>query len=242
MHDSEIAEIARLLLAARIAGRQVDPPPVATHEDAYTIQTEIARRDGGFGYWKLAAPGDGLFFSPIRPAMVGQNGIRFPEGTFVRIGIEGEIVVTLGGAFAETALTGGDITRHVEKVHAGIEIVDTRIAGWPHVPRAPVIADSMLSGALAIGDQLERWQEMDLVAPGFSIEVNGQVKAAPQPNNVGNIFAALGKMLAHIRSLDIDLPDRIQVTTGSATGLIFAEPGDHIALKSAGRQVAEVRV
>jgi 2-keto-4-pentenoate hydratase len=241
-----VTSISERLLEARARRVQIAPPEVPTEDLAYAVQEAIAAKTGGFVAWKIGAvpPRNTILPAPILAATVERSGITFASGRFFMIGVEAEIAFVLNREFPAARATPpreDEIWSSIGAVHVAMEIVDTRISNWRSAPTWVVLADSLCSGALVVGEELADWRTRGLQAPGLELFVDG-VRAAPAGANVvDDPFSLIGQLLGHCARRGIDLPSGAVVTTGSSTGMHFVQPGGIAELRLGDRVMVQAR-
>lgn len=241
MTETEISAAVDRLLRARREKVRIAPPAISSPEAAYAIQVEIAQREGGLLAWKVAAfgPGRELIFAPILKDTIVESGVKYPSGAFNMIGIEGEVVFKLAKLVAalDSPAPRGQIFELIDEAYAAIEVVDSRLLDGLESAELARIADNMSSGGLVIGTRLREWRSMDLEAPGFVVEINGQRASSSERYGLGDIESVLDRFFAHCRSMGIDLPAGALISAGSCTGLVFASENDEVALMRNGQRL-----
>lgn len=235
--------LADLLVAARRDGRQVrDLDPVlvpATHAEAYAVNELVAK---GLEWpplgWKIAATTP-VMQQRLRTSVpiYGRTYARFETPSPARFRhaelldpiVECEFFFRLGRALPPRVHRYGaeEVADAVASVHAGIEVAECRfpLDGLPPVPA--VLADGAASGRYVVGAEVANWRARDLANMPVVLEVNGIVRRAGSGAEVmGDPIAPL-VWLANARSVWGDgLEAGELISTGTATGMLLAKPGD----------------
>src|SRR5258708_14084202 len=157
MSDPSVAELGAALYAARRSGVAIEPltdrHAGLTAVDAYRVQRDLVARllaDGdrvvGYKLGLTSAPmqrmfwGDSPDFAPVLASHVHPDGAEVAASDFIHPRVEGEIALLLGEDLAGPGCTALDVARATSGAMPAIEVVDSRIAGWP-VKLAETIAE-----------------------------------------------------------------------------------------------------
>ena len=159
------------------------------------------------------------------------------------MGIEAEIAFQFDRALPPR---GHDYTRaEIEAVVTAlvaIEIVASRFVSYLDTPLLDRTADCMSNGAFVVGTRREDWRSFDLSALEAVVEINGAVAVQtigghptkdpliPAMALVNELRGATGVQAGQF------------MTTGTYTGLHFAQPGDRVAIRFAGFGDATIRL
>lgn len=157
---------ARALYDARATGKPIAPftdaDPALGMADGYAIQRELvdlllADGDSVIGY-KVGLTSlpmqrmlgvDSPDFAPVLASTVYRDGDAVPLDRFIAPRIEAEIVFVLGTALRGPGVTVDQARAAISGVHAGLEIVDSRIEDW-RIKLADTVADLASNGAMAL--------------------------------------------------------------------------------------------
>jgi 2-keto-4-pentenoate hydratase len=243
------APTADFLAALRFEHRTADtlPAELRPHDTttAYVAQDalveRIVARYGGhpMGY-KIACT------NPIAQQLMGVNApvygrllssCVYPSPAqcsakeFTIRGIEPEFAFELGRDVppAEQPYTAETIAPYVAHALPSIEIVDHRFAGWDAFDAYTLIADNAIHGAWIPGAPCPTWQDLELQTQPLRLLVHEKEVAS------GSGAAVLGHPLNALAWLANELPQQgralrqgERVTTGLATDLYVAQPGDRV--------------
>lgn len=229
------ARAALILAEARRSGQPIEglPSEVAptTEEEAWAVQREVMRLLGlSVGGWKCAAP-------PGRP----QSGAAMPAAGFVRsparqalpwgqqLGIEAEIAIRIGADLPGRPgrpYTRADILDAIAGVMAAIELVQSRYTDLRAVSNFEAMADSIAHFGFVYGEDAPGWRSLDLAKRPVRLTFGEEVKVDQIGGNPSSdpllpvvwLANRLPEIGTHLRAGEV-------VTTGSCTGLIFANPG-----------------
>lgn len=262
MIDATKKALANLLIAARRDRRQLrDLPPdllPPSMADGYAVNGLVAAglTDGPHGWpllgWKIAATtavmqqrlrtGEPIYgrtyqtFEAASPARVIHAELLDPL-------VECEFFFRLGAALPPRVGTydAAEVAAAVASVHAGVEIAECRFPLDALPPIPAILADGAASGRYIVGVEIVDWRTRDLAAMSVVLEVNGSVRRTGSGADVmGDPLAPL-VWLANARSAWGDgLAAGALVSTGTATGMLLAKPGDHMVAHFDGRPAVEI--
>lgn len=257
MSPENAQRLADMLVAARREGRQIaalDPELVpATHAEAYAVNALVA---DGLGWpplgWKIAATTpvmqqrlrtDAPIYGRTYSRFEHASPARFRHADLLDPIVECEFFFRLGRALPSRAApyNTDEVADAVATVRAGVEIAECRfpLDALPPVPA--VLADGAASGRYIVGAEITGWRERDLAAMPVVLEINGQMRRTGSGAEVmGNPLAPL-VWLANARSAWGDgLAAGTLVSTGTATGMLVARPGDRAVALFDGRPAVEI--
>jgi 2-keto-4-pentenoate hydratase len=234
MTPQQIEQAAQALAAAR-TGQPIPAIPDAarpqSEADSYAIQDAVMHRLGErAGGWKVGySPEGGIFCAPIHASKVFASPANLPASGFHVIGIECEIGFRVNQAFNQRALPyGRDEIVSASSLHPTIEIVDSRYRDFRSLDRLQVLADNFSNGALVYGAVASNWQGMDLVHPPIEVTADGRSFAECTGLRAGDPITLLVELVNFVANKRGGVPSGAFITTGTHTGLVFAEPGAHI--------------
>ena len=244
-------ERARALYRARTTLEPVEPftdtDPTLGMAEGYEIQRELVSMllaDGdeivGYKAGLTSAPAqeqmgvDSPDHGPVLASAVLSDGDTVPLERFLEPRIEAEIAVRLGSRLQGPGVTLEQARAAIAQLHAGLEIVDSRIADWRIRP-ADTVADLASTAAVAVSDHgvtadaLEpRLVEMQLTRNGEGVGTGTGAAALGDPVAV---VAWLANALAeHGAALE---PGHL-VMTGSLHGAVPMADGDVFAAEFEG--------
>lgn len=216
-------------------GIQVQVPTELDAQDsacAYRAQRAFLQRHRlEIGGWKIGAKSED---GPIQGAPLPRQGIHASAATLARrdfpvFGIELEIMFRFGRDFMPDAapVSEAEVLASIAGIGASIEIVSSRLAGWPDVPKPNQLADLQNHGALIVGAFVDYRDDVDFRSPQARLVFNGQdIFAGAGSNPAGDPRRLLPWLVQHCREQAIALPAGTVVTAGSYTGMVFPEqPG-----------------
>lgn len=249
--------LADILIAARRDGRQVRDLPAelvpATHAEGYRINELVAQ---GLGWpplgWKIAAT------TPVMQKRLrtdqpiyGRTYKRFESACPARFRhkdlhdplVECEFFFRLGRSLPPRAAqyNSDEVADAVASVHAGVEIAECRFPIDALPPMPAILADGAASGRYVVGREIADWRSRDLASMQVEIAVNGTVRRTGTGADVmGHPLAPL-VWLANSRAAWGDgLAAGELVSTGTATGMLLARPGDRMVATFDGTQAVVI--
>ncbi|WP_017586033.1 2-keto-4-pentenoate hydratase [Nocardiopsis ganjiahuensis] len=236
-------ERARALYRARATREPVEPftdadPALGTAE-GYEIQRELVSMllaDGeeivGYKVGLTSVPAreqmgvDSPDHGPVLASAVLSDGATVPLDRFVEPRIEAEIAFRIGSRLQGPGVTLEQARAAIARAHAGLEIVDSRIAGW-RIRSADTIADLASTAAVAVSghgvavDALEpRLVEMVLTRNGEVVGTGTGAEALGDP--VAVVAWLANELGEHGAALE---PGHL-VMTGSLHGAVPMADGD----------------
>lgn len=236
MTSGSAGNIAELLLASRRAGAAIAIPDGAAEPsiaEAYAIQDAVVAKSGGIGGWKVgaASPAAEPQCAPLPAPLIFQGPARLPAEAYGRLGIEAEIAFHITSSLPPRDLpySRSEVIAGVGAVCAAIEIVDSRWQAWPRVGAGWQLADHSANGALIHGSGISAWHELDLSIQPVRLLIDDRPPIeAIGGNTAGDPVRLLVWVANHAARRGHPLKAGDVVTTGSCTGMNFAEPGSRV--------------
>jgi 2-keto-4-pentenoate hydratase len=178
----------------------------------------------------------------ILATTVHEAEARVPHGDYVRVGVECEIAVRLGGDLGPTGapFDRARVAAAVEAVLAAMEIVDDRYRDYRTLDVPTLIADDFFNAGCVLGPPVTRWRDLDLPALTGVTRLNGREAGRGEGGAVmGHPFEALA-WLANLRaSLGLGLHAGEFVLLGSVVETRWVGLGDEVTV--AIERLGEVR-
>jgi len=248
--SADYARIASLFLEARQGSRTFAVPAgmvLHSNDEAYRIQDLVfaqLRPSGRPVAWKAGAPNDQAepTAAPIRalhgsPATLATAGMNL-------IGIEAEIGFRLVHDLPARAepYREEEVAAAVGAALVTIELCDTRLADWKNAPALWKLADFQSNAALIVGSGTRDWRAIDFSEQRVELRIGERSIAAAGSHPLGSPFRLMPWIAAHCARRAGGLSAGDLVTTGSWTGLEFAQPGDEIVARFPGIGEAMLRL
>lgn len=201
-------------------------------DDAYRAQQAFLRRSrAGIGGWKIGSKSDS---GPIQGAPLPLHGIHpsssvLRRSAFAVLGLELEIMFCFDCDFKPRSapVSDAEVMECISSMGASIEIVSSRLAGWPDVPKLNQLADLQNHGALVVGEFVDYRDDFDFRRPAAHLTFNGtDVFKGQGVNPAGDPRRLLSWLVNHCSARGIAIPGGTVITAGSYTGMFFPqEPG-----------------
>lgn len=235
MTPEAIAGAARILTESRRRGQLLDALPAAlrpeTLDDAHAIQeataTQLAEAIAG---WKVSATPDGrVARGALLRSRLYPSGSRIAADAMPLLGVEAEIAFRFDRDLAPRGrpYDYDDVAAAVTAVPA-IEVVDSRFRDYPNAPLLDRIADCMSNGAFIYGQAQASWRDCDLGALDVELIIDERsiVRRSGGHPTKDPLLPAVA-LANDLRSGSGVRAGQI-VTTGTYTGLNFAQPGQTV--------------
>lgn len=237
MNQTNIDTATRLLLEARANNRQLSGlPPGCIPQDAaeaYAIQDAVTSAFGPTGGWKVGAKGPDAQPScaPLPFGLIYPTPCSLPPSTAGTLGIEAEIAVRLKQDLPPrgTPYTRAEAIAAIGSIHPAIEIVTYRFAEHGKQTPLTLLADSLGNSALLYGTGRTERFDIDQTSQPVQLYFGAnKVADAVGGNPAGDIFRLLSWLANHAAERCGGLRAGQIVTTGSCTGLLYAEAGTEV--------------
>lgn len=231
------SNLARLIVDAQRERRPLTeldghlyPPDFSS---AYAVQQEILRRRGvEQGGWKIGSKSHTgpIQGSPLPRDCLFASASEFELSAYSPVGLELEIAFRFNRSFAPSDhdYTHEEVLGAIGEMAATIEIVSSRFAAWPKVEPLAQLADLLNHGALVVGTFVPYAENFPFAHPDLELTLNGDsIVPATVANPAGDPRRLLPWLVNHHTRAGKALPQDFVITTGSFTGMFFAEgPGE----------------
>lgn len=234
-------EVVDLLSLARFGRHRIAGIPEELKPDdlagAYEMQRQLAEQwarvtGGGFAGFKIACTSEipqrqlGIsspFYGRLLAGTVHESPAKLDGAPFFMRVIEPEF----GFRLASDLGPGDDVESAIDVIVPAIEIVDSRYNDWEAVGAHSLIIDNACHGAWVKGKESQSFD--DLASHRVRLVANGsEVSNGTGAAVLGHPFHALRWLAETLPKYGLGLKAGDWVTTGVATGLFYAKPGDHI--------------
>lgn len=207
------------------------PPELepADSDAAYLAQQAFLRRSrASIGGWKVGAKSE---TGTIQGAPLPLSGIHpassvLRRSGFALLGLELEIMFCFDCDFKPRAAPVSDeeVLECISAVGVAVEIVSSRLAGWPDVPKLNQLADLQNHGALVIGELSDYRADFNFRRPDAHLTFNGaDVFKGQGVNPAGDPRRLLSWLVNHCSARGIAIPGGTVITAGSYTGMYFPQ-------------------
>lgn len=238
-------ELTALLVRARQEASQIRDLPASLlpsdAAEAYAIQAEVARRLGWppLG-WKVAATNDEMR-RRLRMAepIFGRSFARFARHSPARFAhaglldpiIEAEFVFVMAKDLPPrmAPYTEDEVAEAVAALHAGVEVAECRFPKGALPPANAILADGSGNGHYVLGPEITDWRGPGIAAMPVRVLVEGAVRRSGSGAEVmGHPLRVLAWLANRLPAAGTWLRAGEWVSTGTATGMLPARPGDRV--------------
>lgn len=196
---------------------------------AYLTQQEILRRRAVQpGGWKIGSKSHTgpIQGSPLPHDCLFSSASRFERAAYPPAGLELEIAFRFNRAFSprEQEYSDEEVMAGIGEMAATIEIVSSRFAAWPKIEPLTQLADLLNHGALVVGDFVPYDERFPFAQPELAFTLNGDsIVSSAVANPAGDPRRLLSWLVSHYTRQGLTLPQDLVITTGSFTGMFFAQ-------------------
>lgn len=226
--DANTIAIVQLLLNARAQGKRVQIDPVSDQTLAYAVQDALLRELGPVAGWKVGAKGPHQepICAPLPARGLLPSGVTLGEGYPLR-GMEVELAFRLGRDFdvGDRLPEKAEIIDALDAMLPAIEVVESRLADYPQSSKLTQLGDLQSHGALIVGMAIPLSEPMtDLSRIEASLSFDGvEVARTTGGNPEGDVWPVLAWLARHCSLRGMPLRKGQIITTGSCTGMLFAD-------------------
>lgn len=231
MNASSATDSLAELLSNAYNGNSIASVPTtlepADIDSAYDVQQRVLKKcDVGIGGWKIGAKSE---TGPIQGAPLPLPRIYSRSASIARrdypvLGIELELIFSFNRDFLPQPdpISEQHVLESINAFGASIEIVSSRIAGWPQAPKLSQLADLQNHGALVIGKMVEYRNDFSFINPMVDLRINDvPLFSGAGSNPAGDPRRLLCWLVNHCSKRGLVLPAGSIITTGSYTGIEF---------------------
>lgn len=202
---------------------------IADAAQAYAVQREfLSRVSIATGGWKIGAKSAA---GPIQGAPLPLDGIyrcsaALNRRHFTVLGLELEIAFVFNREFsaADVGIPDAEVMAGLHAMQASIEIVSSRLAGWPEVGKLLQLADLQNHGALIVGEAVPYDEHFPFLAPQLSLHIGDtEIFNGNGSNPAGDPRRLLPWLVRHCAAQGMPLAAGSVITTGSYTGIHFPD-------------------
>lgn len=228
------SELGTLLMQARRAGKAVAIPATLAPADkdaAYLIQREVmVRRQQTLGGFKVGAktPDAPIQGSLLPTECVMSNPAFLARSLYPSAGLELEIAFAFSRTFLprEEKYSDAEVFESLALMGTAIEIVSSRVQGWPTVDPLIQLADMQNHGALIVGSMVAYDPAFPFLVVAADLRIDERVIfSGTGKNPAGDPRRMLPWVVNHCSALGLTLKAGDVVTTGTYTGIDFSETG-----------------
>lgn len=228
MNASSSADLAELLGRAYQGKTTVTLPAALEPADlqaAFALQQRLLQRCGlATGGWKIGAksPDGPIQGAPLPQTRIYSSAAAIARRDYPVLGLELEVYFVLDRDFGpqDQPVPEREVLASIASFGAAIEIVSSRISGWPDAPKLSQLADLQNNGALIVGSSVDYRSDFPFAVPQLAFSLGGvPLTAGPARNPAGDPRRLLSWLVNHCRTSGLSLPAGSIITTGSYTGL-----------------------
>lgn len=235
-HSSD-SVLSALLAQAHRSGRPVAipadlaPPNAAV---AYAIQHEVLLACGQtVAGWKVGSksPNGHVQGSALPSDCVVPEPAYLSRSDYAVLGLELEVAFTFSRTFEPRAENYSDeeIMESLSQMGAAIEIVCSRVTGWPDTDKLIQLADMQNHGALIISEMVDYDPDFAFLTQSAEMHVDERtVFSGPGANPAGDPRRLLPWLVNHCSRQGIALIAGQPVTTGSYIGMHFPDKAETV--------------
>ena len=206
--------------------------------DAYAIQDCLVAMIGTPVGYKIAFTNSGIqrqmgVTEPAAGRLIESRVFDSPAevdvSSLFRIGIESEFAFRMAHDLpgASAPYSRDAVVEAIDVLLPAIEIVDTRYVDWVKCGALQAIADYVFGSHWVAGEAIQDWRSLDLSAAEVVTRLNGlEVARGIGANVFDHPFDALTWLANDLANRGLGLRGGEVVTTGSATSIVIAQPGD----------------
>lgn len=231
-YPDPLLSLARQLAHAYQNQQVLNPsqlPSITSRTEAYQVQqTMLAMAQEPIGAWKVGVceTDDGVWGSPLPVSALSHDRPRqFRAGA--PLGLEVELAFRLNDAALDPDYPLSEAEFLKEGIHEmalAVEVVSSRLLGWPQLPDFLKLADWQNHGALFLGVAQPYTADFPYLSPQVQLWIAGENRAkVPATNPAGDprhlIPAFIRQCHRHHRPIQSDQ----WITTGSYSGVYFLD-------------------
>lgn len=227
-----MSPLFKLLLAAHRSGVPTKVAPElepATADLAYAIQREVlAQRKLSIGGWKVGAksPQGNAQYASLPTDCVMPEPAYLPLADYPVLGVELELAFTFSLSFPPQpeGYSSHQILASLSSMGAVIEIVSSRIAGWPDCGKLSQLADMQNHGALIVGEMVDYDENFPFFDPVAEMRMENDVLFTGTGHNPAGDPRWLLPWIVNYRCTQNQAVNAGEIiTTGSYIGMHFPD-------------------
>lgn len=163
---------------------------------------------------------------PVLASTVYADGDTIPLGKFIAPKVEAEIVFVLGDRLRGPGVSVTQARAAVAGAVAGMEIIDSRIAGW-RIKLADTVADLASNGAMATSSRVVPLDGLDPRLIGMTLTRNGElVDTGAGAAALGDPVAVVAWLANVLGGAGVALEPGHLIMTGALHAAVPMTPGD----------------
>jgi 2-keto-4-pentenoate hydratase len=172
-------------------------------------------------------------FGVLLAEMAVPDGAVVPWGHLLQPKVEGEVAFRLG-ADLDGPIDRAAVRHAVANMHAAIEIVDSRIAGWD-IGIADTVADNASSGLFVVAELAVPLSDVEPREVGMFLQVNGRTESQGTGQDcLGDPLVALEWLARTAAHYGDPLRAGELVLSGALGPMVTIKPGDSVRVEITG--------
>ena len=201
-----------------------------------TLLDAIGQQAGG---WKIGAraPDAAAQGAPLPAVGIHRDGAVISRAGFPVLGLELEIAFSLARDFgaADAGISDDGVLQAIASMRVSIELVSSRVAGWPKVSPLIQLGDLQNHGALVASEPIAYDAAANFLDPDLRFAAGGKVLFEGKGNNpAGDPRRLVAWAVRHCAERGLALPASSILTTGTYVGAHFAPDAGVVSGEIAG--------
>jgi len=212
----------------------------AGNDAAYGVQEALLDAIGQqAGGWKIGARSSDAAAqgAPLPAAGIHRAGEAISRADFPVLGLELEIAFSLRRDFgaADADIADDDVLQAIASMRVSIELVSSRVAGWPNVSPLIQLGDLQNHGALVVGESIAYDPAANFLDPDLRFTAGGKILFEGKGSNpAGDPRRLLVWAVRHCAARGLTLPAGSILTTGTYVGAHFSPDAGIVSGEIAG--------
>jgi 2-keto-4-pentenoate hydratase len=168
-------------------------------------------------------------YGPIRKSRVFEHHTRIRAGRWTRLGLELEIILTVGSDVPRPKGKPYDkdsVAPYVSDARAGFELIEDRGADYSKLSALSLIMDVGWNGGSLLARKNKNWAKLDLGKLKGSVEFDGRIVGRGDSGDVmGHCYNSLAWLVNKLDEHGKTLRKGMIVSSGSMVACQFLPPG-----------------
>lgn len=199
-------------------------------EQAYDVQAGLVKQLAEpIAAWKVGMlPSGEILCSPILQSRVYRQGVTLERDFYRPCAVELELAVRFSRAFPkrDTPYADAEVLGSLAEMTAAVEIVSSRLEGWPERDAWLKLADFNNNGALVLGAPIPFDPTLERLDCAAHFSLNGKALFEGKGHNpAGEPLTLLTTMVNQCAERGMPIEPHHWITTGTYTGCKTLETG-----------------
>ncbi|ACK52298.1 fumarylacetoacetate (FAA) hydrolase [Methylocella silvestris BL2] len=243
MECDEATALAALLIDAQETGASIGELPVnariSSREEAYRVQSALARRLGPIVGWKVGrkAADAPASRAPLFANRTHPSGAKFERDAFRLFLLEAELAFRFRSGLPPIGrpYARDEVLTAISEVVVAFEIIDSRFRDWPTVAPELLLADLLSHGAMVVGSGVPMPDHPSFINTSVSLAVDDRMIISRDGGNpAGDVIDLVVWLANDLLDVGAALRAGDLVTTGSYTCMERLAPGSSAEASFAG--------